>query len=332
MKTSKSYVIQLKAGLLAVCLSLISILWWEFHLRSEGITISYDDNNALWANNRSMVYEPRDQATVFIGSSRIKFDLDIPTWQAITGDHAIQLANVGNSPRPALEDLANDKNFKGKLVVDVTEEIFFSEMIFNEDEIRSKISYYHQITPTQRASFQINRFLESNFVFLDQFSFSLNAMLAELKIPKRPGVFPDPLFPFDFDMNSFPRQSYMSPRFLADTSLQNRVKAIWDFFISMNPEKPITGHNLDSILNWVKTNTDKIRTRGGEVIFVRTPASGKILPFELKEYPRNAYWDRLLAVTGCKGIYFEDYPAIAHFECPESSHLSPDQAVIFTNN
>ena len=51
-----------------------------------------------------------------------------------------------------------------------------------------------------------------------------------------------------------------------------------------------------------------------------------------RAFPRTAYWDKLLAVTGCKGIYYKDYPAIANFECPESSHLSPEQAVVFTKN
>jgi hypothetical protein len=40
----------------------------------------------------------------------------------------------------------------------------------------------------------------------------------------------------------------------------------------------------------------------------------------------------LLAITGCPGIYYKDYPAIAHFVCPEWGHLSPEQAAIFTKN
>ena len=78
--------------------------------------------------------------------------------------------------------------------------------------------------------------------------------------------------------------------------------------------------------------TDKIKSRGGQVLFLRTPSSGALRQVELRDYPRSAYWERLLAFTGCKGIYFEDYPAIAHFDCPEWSHLSPDQAVIYTKN
>ena len=47
-------------------------------------------------------------------------------------------------------------------------------------------------------------------------------------------------------------------------------------------------------------------------------------------FPREKYWDRLLAETQCPGIHFMDYPAIAHFDCPEFSHLQLKDAVTFT--
>ncbi len=322
----------IKAGLLAVVLSIIAALSWEIYLRHVGVDTSYDDNKALWAYTRAKVYEPKDQATVFIGSSRIKFDLNIPTWQEMTGNYAVQLACVGSSPAPVLRDLANDSNFKGKLVVDVTEEIFLTASSFEDEGPGKRVEYFHKISPTQRASFQVDRVLESAFAFLDQDNYSFNAMLPLLHLPQRAGVFPDVIFPPEFDRTSLERQSYMTPKFLSDTSLQNRVKGIWAFFEKMNPDPPITGKKLDSVIQLIKTDVDKIQKRGGEVLFVRTPSSGQVWADEQKFYPRAVYWDKLLAATGCKGIYYKDYPAIADFECPESSHLSPGQAVVFTKN
>ena len=81
-----------KAGILAFVLMLIAVFIWEFYLRSKGFETTFNDDPALWTDKRDMVYEPADKATVFIGSSRIKFDLDIPTWETITGDHAIHNA------------------------------------------------------------------------------------------------------------------------------------------------------------------------------------------------------------------------------------------------
>src|SRR5437868_4363977 len=98
-----------KAGLLAFIIALIVIGGWEMHVRSKGLNVSYDDNEALWSHVRDEVYMPADKATVVIGSSRIKYDLDIPTWEKITGNKPIQLAMVGSNPRPVLENLADDK-------------------------------------------------------------------------------------------------------------------------------------------------------------------------------------------------------------------------------
>jgi hypothetical protein len=321
-----------KAGLLALVLSLMAIISWEIHLRLGGNKITYDDNIALWANKRGMVYEPNNQATVFIGSSRIKFDLDIPTWESLTGEKVVQLANQGSNPRPVLEDLASDIKFRGKLIIDVTEEIFFADFVPNDATTFKKIAYYQHITPTQRASFQIDHALESQFVFLDQDEFSLNAMLDEWNLPHRPGTFPELDFPADFGQCTFERQSYMTPRFVADTNMQNKVKAIWNFLGSLSTEPPVSGAKLEGILNSVKTSVDKIKARGGDVIFVRTPSSGPMLQSESRAYPKAAYWDRLLAVTGCRGIFYADYPAIAHFICPEWSHLKPSDGLIYTRN
>jgi hypothetical protein len=296
------------------------------------VDTSYDDNRALWAYTRAKVYEPKDRSTVFIGSSRIKFDLDIPTWEQLTGDHAVQLACVGSSPAPVLRDLANDSNFKGRLIIDVTEEIFLTTSSFDDEGPAKRVEYFHKITPTQRASFHIDRALESTFAFLDQDNYSFNAMLPHMHLPQRPGVFPDVEFPMEFDRTTLQRQSYMTPTFLADTSLQNKVKGIWAFFEKMNPDAPITGKRLDSVIQLIKSDVDKIQKRGGDVLFIRTPSSGQVWEDEQKLYPRAIYWDKLLTATGCRGIYYKDYPAIAHFECPESSHLSPQQAVVFTNN
>jgi hypothetical protein len=321
------------AGLLALFLSLVTIISWEIHLRNKGNAVAYDDNEALWADKRAMVYEPADQATVFIGSSRIKYDLDIPTWQEITGNHAIQLANVGSNPRLVLEDLANDKNFKGNLIVDVTEGVFFSEFSFYDGSTRKKMAYFKNRTPTQRFSFLVDHALESQFVFLDQDNFSINAMLDNAQLlPPRPGVFPGLYFPIGFTLVSFVRQSYMTPDFVADTNQHNAVTGVWAYGLSQRENIHMTSGKLDSIFNSVKSNVDKIRARGGQVLFVRPPSSGPYWEAELKGFPRAAYWDRLLAFTGCKGIYFKDYPATAGFICPEWSHLDPADAVIYTKS
>jgi hypothetical protein len=322
-----------KAALLMAVLVAGFLISWEWRLRSQKIPIDYDDNASLWADKRKKAVNlPADKATVFIGSSRIKYDLDIETWRKMTDDEPVQLAMEGNSPLPILDDLANDERFKGKLVVDVTEGLFFSGNPGNLSDPAKNISFYKKETPSEKASFRLNHGLESQFLFLDRDYFSINAFLDRQPIPRRPGVFVMPLFPKEFGRNSFDRQRVMMDVFMTDTNLQNQVTGNWKFFASISKEPPASGKKLDSFFTAVKKACDKIKARGGQVLFVRTPSSGPYWMAEQKGFPREKYWDKLLSFTDCPGIHFIDYPAIDHFVCPEWSHLKPSDAVIFTEN
>jgi hypothetical protein len=81
----------------------------------------------------------------------------------------------------------------------------------------------------------------------------------------------------------------------------------------------------------VKDAIDKIRARGGQVVFVKPPSSGGYLETELAVYPREQYWDAMLKYTNTPGIHFADYSAIANLVCPEWSHLHPKDVLTFTN-
>jgi hypothetical protein len=322
-----------KAALLMVLLVVAAVVSWEFYLRNKGVGITYDDGGPLWSDKRAMVYEPADQSTVFIGSSRIKFDLDLETWKNITGDHPVMLAIVGSSPVPLLHDLADDEKFKGRLVIDVTEPLFFSNAPFVLSHPNENIKYYRERTPAQKAGFVFNRFMESKFVFLDKEFFSLNAILGKVNVSNRPGVYvfpPYPGFPMDFGRTSFDRQDKMTDKFIADTNLQNQVKDIWNFVRTSNIGPPPTDEAIEAVIQTVKTATDKIKARGGQIMFVRTPSSGPMGMGEKMGFPREKYWNRLLEVTGSPGIHFADYPALDHFICPEWSHLAPKDGIVFT--
>lgn len=319
-----------KAALLTLLLVILGLGSWEFYLRSKGAVAGFDDGPELWAHKRNRVYQPSDKATVFIGSSRNKYDIDINTWEALTGEEAIQLAEVGSSPLPVVEELGKDSSFKGKLVIDVTEGLFFNLSPFPRKSFMKDLEYREKETPAQKASFAINQLLESKFVFLDKNFFALNSLLSGLPVKDRPGVMPTFTCPLDFAMNTSDRQNFMTKQFETDTSLQNQVKSLWNTYRTLDPAPPTTGAPLDSLIAVVKTAVDNIRSRGGQVIFVRSPSSGPFWMGEQMGFPREKYWDKLLKETNTAGIHFADYPAINHFVCPEFSHLTRSDAVIYT--
>jgi hypothetical protein len=89
-------------------------------------------------NKRHEHISQKKSNRIFIGSSRIKFDLDIPTWESLNGEKAIQLALVGTSPDYCWKDLANDKNFSSQLVMDVPVLFFLTlRMSINPPKKRS---------------------------------------------------------------------------------------------------------------------------------------------------------------------------------------------------
>jgi len=321
----------LKAALLSAVLIVAFLATWESYWRNKGFEIAFNDDEALWAKERRKVYKPLEEATVFIGSSRIKFDLDIPTWERLTGDEVVQLSLVGTSPRPVLHDLANDKSFKGKLVIDVTEGLFFDRNADRRNKSAVEaIQYYKQETPSQKASSVFSYALESNFVFLEEGKFGLDELLKDLEIKNRPGVFSFPRFPKEFGLTTYRRQDYMNEKFLNDTVLQRRQCENWTRLGGLSRQPGIDGDSLETVFKEIKTSIDKIRSRGGQVIFTRTPASGPMEDATKAAYPRKKYWDQLLAYTKTDGIHYEDDPVTANMICPEWSHLSSSDAIIYT--
>jgi hypothetical protein len=320
-----------KPALLMAFFTIIAVVSWECYLRQQGIAITYDDSAELWADKRSKVYKPASKATVFIGSSRIKYDLDIATWQQQTGKEAIQLAIEGNSPLTILEDLGNDPEFKGNLVVDVTEILYYNFTPDVNKEPQGYIKYYHDQTYAQKAGFELNYLLESQLVFLNKKFLSLKAQLDNLPVSDRDDVPLAPKFPMDFINVNFERQTHMNSKFLSNPSQKKQVTDTWAMIIGMiNNAPPPTENPIPKVLKISKGAVDKIRSRGGNVVFVRTPSSGPFLETEQKIFVRPVFWDGLLAATNSRGIHFMDYPAISNFDCPEWSHLSPEQSVEFT--
>lgn len=323
----------LKASILTLVSVLTFVISWELYWRSQNFALSYNDDESLWAHTRKQIYQSSPSRPVIIGSSRVKFDLDLTTWQRVTGEKPVQLALVGTSPRPLLNDLANDQNFKGTVIIGITEGLFFTpDGSFPEREATKRVDFYPKWSLSQQLSFHINQILEDNLYFLDEERLSLQPLLTDLPIPPRPETWGGPKFPKEFNVNRFDRQAFMTDALVADTSIQNKVRAVWMDIGAHSPKQSVDGPLLMAILNSVKQSVDQIRARGGKVVFVRMPSDGLFREAEKRSHPREKYWDRLLAHTQTPGVYFEDYPVLSKYHCPEWSHLAPKDAVTFTQD
>ena len=198
----------------------------------------------------------------------------------------------------------------------------------------------HTQTPAQRASQYLAIPLEEHVAFLKQEELTLEDLLKRLPIPNRLGALVPPRLPPYFGTLDRERRSRMIEECARPGSeLQKRIQQIWlPLFTpppppSYIPQEAFMAKMKDAIEKRFRDTiaaVEKLRARGGKVVFVRLPVSGGLKALEDKTTPRNQTWDPLLQGTGAPGIYFEDFPELAGFNCPEWSHLSAGDSVEFS--
>ena len=325
MNLKKSLII----GLIGAMLSLTA---WELYWHNQGFIANLDDDNNLWAIHRARVEDASKEDVIIIGSSRAYFDLQLNAWEEKTGRRPIQLAIEGSSPQYLFDDLVNNTDFAGSIIVGVTESLFFSTVFPQAPPnqlVVERVQHYKDRTYAERLNHQLSIPLQNSFAFISDLSgtdgIKLEALLNKVEIGER---VPNPMPPFHgFSNTDITRNLRMTDRTVTDTAFAGTIKKVWMFFGNAGkdhvPEK-------DATTNLFVKNVQKLKERGGNVILLRCPSSGDVRKFELKGFPRTEYWDQLVEKAEVPAYYYEDHPELKDFDCPEWSHLSGEDADKFT--
>lgn len=314
----------------ALVLFLLLMTGWEWYWRAFGATPGYRNSDGAWAEQRRRINEGEGGKTVLIGSSRMLFDLQLPEWERATGERPIQLALEGTSAVPALEDLAADPDFTGRLVVDVTPGLFFSGFAYRGEAI----SRYHKQGPSQRSGHWLSkRLLEPYFAFYDP-DFALATVVRRQDWPPRPGLLKDTSVR-KLMVQEGDRNTHIWRKVEVDPQYRALARSIWaEKFIGPPPPMMDTPEKARKLMETQIERAAKaiatLRARGVRVVFVRPPSDGEYYAFEQKTTPRARTWDVLLQRTGTPGIHFEDHPQLQGYELPEWSHLTAADAKRFT--
>ena len=310
---------------------------WELYVRSLGYEPTLNDTSDLWAEARRSV---KPESIVLVGDSRIWFDSDLDELEHGLGKRPVQLGLAGGCPYPVLADLAKDEHFRGTVICSVVPGLFFAPPgSFPVERGEKAVQRFHGQTLAQRASHEISMPIERSLAFLKQDDLTLEMLLKELPIPNRPYAQVPPRFPPYFCSIDRERRARMVEQCAKPGRLQERVKNGWIALFTPPPpprfvppeafgaqvKAAIEGRFRDT-----KEAVEKLRSRGVKVVFVRFPMSGRLKELEDKVTPRTQTWEPLLQMTGVPGIYFEDHPELAAFDCPEWSHLSAGDSVEFT--
>ena len=321
-------------GLLTALLVLGFMVAWETYWRLQGYEPQLEETAELWARMRDKAGTGTADEVVYTGSSRIAFDLDLDVWeQYYGGPRPINLAKIGTNPRPFVTDLANDPDFRGILIVGVTEGLFFTpDEAPPAGEARVYIDHFNNRSLSARSDYLLGIPLQSAFASINKEDLSLATLirLRWLDLPDREGAYVMPDYPPYIGSIGPDRRIRMWQRCERDPVLQNKVQQSWMPWFTMGP--PLDGPPLDAIMESVRQDVEKIQARGGQVVFLRLPSTDELRSVERERWPRESYWNRLLNETGAPGIHFEDHASLSGFDCPEWSHLTRADAVIYTRN
>jgi len=319
-----------------VILTAVATVAWELNARAASYRPTLNDTSDLWAQERERV---KPDSIVIIGDSRALFDMDLDVLQHGLSSRPVQLSLVGSCAYPVLADLAADESFRGTVICGMVPRMFFAPGGPLVEASEKALKRYRSWTPAQRVSHQLGMLLEERIAFLKERDLTLGKLLEAQPIPNRAALQPPRIPPPYFQTTDRDRRTRMVEECSRPGPLQTRVKEGWlPLFTPPPPPSYVPkekffegiGKAIEARFGDTAAAVAKIRARGGKVVFVRFPMTGKLKELEDEATPRVGPWTRLLKDTGAPGIYFEDYPELANFDCPEWSHLSAADSVEFT--
>ena len=280
-----------------------------------------DNSEVTWTNEK---LRAAGAPAAIVGDSRILFDTDLDRFEALTGVRPVQLAIHGTSALTLLENMADYPDFKGVLIVGLADTMFFQPFDGYGGYVK-KFDEYR--APYKIASNEIDHVLQRRLAFLDS-NYRLSVLAHRLDPNFRPGVEGPKDDIWKLQEVGEHRATRLWDRVEYDPAWQARTRWAWKGFKDKFPYTPqliAKGHAR------AKAAVDKIRARGGEVVFVRPPSAPELRVNEEAQLPKAKGWDVLVRNTRSVGVHIDDLPAAQGLTLPEWSHLNRRCATVFTD-
>ena len=309
-------------GFVAVALA-IGTAALEANARRIGLRAGDLDNSEVaWVKERVR----SDSADVaIVGDSRILFDTDLDRFEALTGIRPVQLAIHGTSALTLLEDAASNENFRGLLIVGMSDTMFFQPFDGYGGYVKRRGDF---TSPSGRLGIEIDHMLQRRLAFLDS-NHRLSVTAHRLDPDLRPGVEGPKHDIWKLSEVGEERATSMWPPVEHDPEIRARSRWAWKGFKEKFPYTPqLIAKGQARAVKAVAA----IRARGGEVVFVRPPSDIQLRVNEEAQVPKAKGWDALLRATGSAGVHNDDLPPHQRrLIMPEWSHLNRACSTVFTD-
>jgi hypothetical protein len=297
----------------------------EAAFRHGGHKPAVADNATTWAmQRRKLEQSDTTKQIAIVGASRAQMGLNPQVMeQQLPGYCAVMLAVDGSNCLSTLDDLANNSTFKGTILCS-----FNANLCVTGGDTQDKwIEQYHRMMASGawiNTMFDqaLRTWLQNNFVLCSYSPYELiHAMLVDRHLPS---VRFERMEASRFREADFAARSESWMR----EHRQHRVERLKEEL----PDLPQAEKDTywQAMLVRLHADVSAIQARGGKVILIRMPTTGAHYDYVTRIFPRQQYWDKLASAVGAQTLFFEDYPELTGYDCPDLSHLNVEDAKSFT--
>ena len=299
---------------LAAAITLGGWLAFEYYWRGQGYAPTVMDSFDLWSQHRARAVKSAPPLRVaLLGASRIQYGISPPVFR----DEAhkmglnvdpIMLAVNGHYPLAALRDLSEDEKFVGVALVGIDSRGM--DRKHWEMQAKHAQNYHHEWSPSREVHRRI-------LTRIQEYAIAARPDFAAVTLIKRQldGVGPPYKEYVTFERDRAGATDYRKSDIAAIRGA--RVADLKKFYPMYTPPKADVWLNeMREVVRWV----ERIDARGGKVVFYREPVSGEHIEMDEERFPREKYWDKLIAIMPATIIDFRDYPELV-IDTPDTSHI-----------
>jgi len=287
----------------------------------------------MWGEERRKLDQPDKNVRVILtGSSRILWAADLDILEKQLGTRPLQLALPGTSPALFVQDIVDNTQFDGIVLVGVTPFLFnwIGEGIFGGDALES----YRNQSPSQWIGMHLHNKLSDHLAFLDE-GFSLPELTERYNhLPKRSGA------------KKLENEQWKLGNIYADrqTDMWEPIESVGSFDHQqilnfwrpgINIEEPKPAEVLDKMakgaIGFFKPLIEKLKQRGGDIVFIRMPSDGLYKQQDLLNDHRNTLWQPMINGFKAPAVNSMDFAELSsELTIPEWSHLSRESQDIWS--
>ena len=303
-----------RAWVLALGIVMAGLAGIEYVYRHAGIRGSVVDDLDLWSYQRSRVHGPPGSVVALLGSSQMQLGFATGWFrQHMPQRKSVQLAVDGTHPFATLRDLAEDPDFRGIVIVDIS--VWGLSRGARESQSEFAHHYHHASSLNRRLNRATSAWLEERL--------ALRAPGVDLLRVLRTGNLPAPFY-----VVTKADRSRQADYTMIDIAPHRAERVRQTREAHLGPPIPADRWINEALA--AEPLVHRIQERGGKVAFVVFPSTGESRRIFESAYPRSLYWDRFAERTRAVTLHFLDVPELANLPCPDTIHLDQRDTGRFT--